>query len=88
MDMSLTHARFRDQEDLGPDVEYATGASVALNFSGPFNAFMRVRVGFALDSSVDDADGGGSLRVTYFRTFRRWFWQRSGEKNQKNGPGS
>ncbi|MCZ6832882.1 MAG: hypothetical protein O7F11_03970, partial [Acidobacteria bacterium] len=88
MDMSLTHARFRDQEDLGPDVEYATGASVALNFSGPFNAFMRVRVGFALDSSVDDADGGGSLRVTYFRTFRRWFWQRSGEKKQKNGPGS
>ena len=53
MDMSLIHARFRDLEDLGPDVEHATGGSVALNFSGPFNAFMRVRVGYALDSSVD-----------------------------------
>ena len=88
MDVGLTHARFRDEEDLGPHVEHATGGSVALNFSGPFNAFMRLRLGFALESSVDDADGGGSLRVTYFRTFRRWFWQRSGEKKQKNGPGS
>lgn len=88
MDLSLTHARFRDEEDLGPHVEHATGASVALNFSGPFNAFMRARVGFALSSSVDDADGGGSLRVTYFRTFRRWFWQRASEKKHKNGPGS
>ncbi len=76
LDMTLSHARIRNQEDLGPGIQHVTGASVAVNFAGPFSSLMRVRLGAGLGTSIDGVDGGGSLRVTYFRTFRRWFWQK------------
>jgi hypothetical protein len=86
MDMTLSHARFRNEEDLGPDIEHATATSVGVNFAGPFNALMRVRLGLGLGTSLDGIDGGYGLRVTYFRTFRRWFWQKKPQPVAPPGP--
>jgi hypothetical protein len=86
LDMTVSHARFRNEEDLGPGIQFATAASMGVNFAGPFNAFMRVRVGVGLGSSVEDVSGSYGLRVTYFRTFRRWFWQKK-PTAEKTAPG-
>ncbi|MFQ5766977.1 MAG: hypothetical protein ACE5ID_03215 [Acidobacteriota bacterium] len=75
LDFNVNHGRFRNGDDFGPHFEHATGGRVALNFSGPWNSFLRVSLGSALESSVDDLDQNSSLRVTLFRTFDRWFWQ-------------
>jgi len=95
MDMTLSHARFRNEEDFGPDIEHATATSVGVNFAGPFNALMRVRLGLGLGTSLEGIEGGYGLRVTYFRTFRRWFWQKkpqavsppASDEPQKKAPG-
>ncbi|MFQ5670472.1 MAG: hypothetical protein ACE5HD_08145 [Acidobacteriota bacterium] len=88
MDLAVSHARFRNREDFGPEVQWATGGEVAVNFSGPFSSFIRVRLGGGLDTSLEDPDGSFGIRTTFFRTFNHWFWQRqhSGAKKKPRSP--
>ncbi len=76
LDLFASHGRFRNEEDFGPRLEHATGAGAAVNFSGPFNTFIRVRLSSGVDSSLEAPSGSADLRVTVFRTFDRWFWQK------------
>jgi hypothetical protein len=76
LDFALNHGRFKNEDDFGDDVHWATGASTAVSFSGPGSTLIRVRVSGPLGTSLEDPDGSVGLRAVFFRTFDRWFWQR------------
>jgi len=80
LDFTVSHGRFLNEDDFGPDPHWATGASVAAGFSGPWNSYFRVRVAGGLGTSLEDPEGSVGLRVIMFRTFSRWFWQKKDPK--------
>ena len=48
----------------------------AVNFSGPWNTFFRVRLSGGIDSSLEALNPGYGVRATFFRTFSRWWGQK------------
>jgi hypothetical protein len=78
LDFTVSHGRFLNEDDFGPDPHWATGANVSVGFSGPANIYFRVRVAGGLGTSLEDPSSNVGLRVIMFRTFSRWFWQKKG----------
>jgi len=78
LDLFASHGRFENRADYGPGDQHATGVGATLNFSGPWNSLIRVRLAWGADTSLEDVAGSAGLRFTLFRTFDRWFWQKPG----------
>jgi hypothetical protein len=72
-DMSVQQGWISGTDDFGPGYERVTGTSIGFEMSGPWSTFVVVRVNRPLASTIaEEATGGGSLRVTFFKTFDKW----------------
>jgi hypothetical protein len=71
--MSVQQGWISSTDDFGPGYERVTGSGIGFEMSGPWSTFVVVRVNRALASTiVDKANGGVSLRLTFFKTFDKW----------------
>jgi hypothetical protein len=72
-DLAVQQGWISSTDDFGPGYERATGLGLGLEMSGPWSTFIVVRANRPLASTIaEKANGGGSLRVTFFKTFDKW----------------
>jgi hypothetical protein len=72
-DVAVQQGWISGTDDFGPGYQRVLGSSVGLEMSGPWSTFVIIRASQALQSTiVGKAEGGGSFRVTFFKTFDRW----------------
>jgi hypothetical protein len=72
-DLAVQQGWISSTDDFGPGYERVTGSGIGFEMSGPWSTFVVVRLNRPLASTIaEKANGGGSLRVTFFKTFDKW----------------
>ena len=72
-DLSVQHGWISSTDDFGPGYERVTGSAIGLEMSGPWSTFVVVRANTPIASTIEGkSNHGGSLRVTFFKTFDKW----------------